>query len=42
MNKSVLVIDTPEKGCISCLIGAFGVVAWCLHESEKDKGGKGD
>lgn len=21
MNKSVLVIDTPEKGCISCLIG---------------------
>lgn len=21
MSKSVLVIDTPEKGCISCLIG---------------------
>lgn len=21
MNKSVLVMDTPEKGCISCLIG---------------------
>lgn len=21
MNKSVLVIDTPEKGCISCPIG---------------------
>ena len=21
MNKSALVIDTPEKGCISCLIG---------------------
>ena len=21
MSKSVLVIDTPKKGCISCLIG---------------------
>lgn len=21
MSKSVIVIDTPEKGCISCLIG---------------------
>lgn len=21
MSKSVLVIDTPEKGCVSCLIG---------------------
>lgn len=21
MSKSVLVMDTPEKGCISCLIG---------------------
>jgi hypothetical protein len=21
MSKSVLVIDTPEKGCISCIIG---------------------
>lgn len=23
MSKSVLVIDTPEKGCISCLIGRY-------------------
>ena len=21
MSKSVLVLDTPEKGCVSCLIG---------------------
>lgn len=23
MNKSVLVMKTPEKGCISCLIGRY-------------------
>lgn len=25
---------------IGMLIGAFGVVAWCLRESEKNKRGK--
>ena len=28
MSKSVLVIDTPEHGCISCLIGRITVTVW--------------
>lgn len=33
-------VDVIIAMVIGMLIGAFGVVAWCLHESEKDKGGK--
>lgn len=35
-------VDVIIAMIIGMLIGAFGVVAWCLHESGKDKGGKGD
>lgn len=33
-------VDVIIAMVIGMLIGAFGVVAWYLHESEKDKGGK--
>lgn len=33
-------VDVIITMIIGMLIGAFGVVAWCLHESGKDKGGK--